>query len=80
MVWLVLYCVVTFTLAGGWWTWRRRKSEVDADSYQVIVALHLIRRRLDVFQFRAEARRDAADLRRQLHDELRDIDRRERRP
>lgn len=50
----------------------------DDEARQVIVALHSIRRRLQVSQFKLEIRQEAAARRRQLRDELRDLDRQER--
>jgi hypothetical protein len=46
--------------------------------YQVSVALDIIRRRSDVFQFKVETRWSHANAERQLRDELRDLNRRER--
>jgi hypothetical protein len=57
--------------------WRRNNPPPDEGTYQVLVALHHIRRRLEVFQFKVEARQDAADSRRRLRDELSELDRRE---
>jgi hypothetical protein len=57
---------------------RRRK--LDAATSQATVALHLIRRRFDVFQFKVEVRRDAAWVRRRLDAELDALDKQERRP
>jgi hypothetical protein len=51
-----------------------RSSRPDEGTYQVMVALHLIRRRLDVSQFKLELRRDAANLRREMRAELRRLD------
>jgi hypothetical protein len=75
MIW-VIFLVVAAVLLAGWLIWRHGNPRSDEGTYQVIVALHLIRRRLDVSQFKIELRRDAARLRRELRDELDKRDRR----
>jgi hypothetical protein len=79
MLWFIA-CggIVAVALSGGWLVRRRRKSKPDASAYHVMVALHVIRRRFDVFQFRVEARRDEAFARRRLGEELNELRRRER--
>jgi hypothetical protein len=57
---------------------RRRRPKPTQLTYRVLVELYAIRRRLDVSQFKLEARRDAAMLRRKLRDELDELDRRNR--
>jgi hypothetical protein len=74
----IVLSLLAGAVIGGWLAWWHGKPKSDAASYQVIVALHLMRRRLHVSQFKVEVRRDAADLRRRLRDELRELDRRER--
>ena len=46
----------------------------DEATYRAAAELHAIRRRLDVARLRAEARADAVRLRRELSDELDDVD------
>jgi hypothetical protein len=75
MIWLIV-CAVILALAVGWVVCRRYRTP-DRSTYQVVVALHIIRRRLDVSQFKVELRRDAANLRRQMQAELRRLDERE---
>jgi hypothetical protein len=57
---------------------RRRRPKPTQLTYRVLVELYAIRRRLDVSQFKLDARRDAATLRRKLRDELDELNRRER--
>jgi hypothetical protein len=79
VIWLVAFVVVV-VLADGWLTHRRNSPKADEGTYQVIVALHLIRRRLQVSQFKLEARQEATARRHQLSDELREMDRQKREP
>jgi hypothetical protein len=53
--------------------WRRRHSKPDARTYHVAVALHRIRRRHQVFQFKVATRRYAAYARNQMLRELREL-------
>lgn len=57
---------------------KRRPPQPNENSYQVLVALHYIRRRLELSQFTIETRQRAAILRRQLDTELDELDRQER--
>ena len=57
---------------------RRRRPKPTQLTYRVLVELYAIRRRLDVSQFKLDARRDAATVRRKLRDELDELNRRER--
>jgi len=57
---------------------RRRRPKPTQLTYRVLVELYAIRRRLDVSQFKFDARRDAATVRRKLRDELDELDRRNR--
>jgi hypothetical protein len=57
---------------------KRRLRQPTESSYQALVALHYIRRRLELSQFTIETRDRAAVLRRQLDAELDDLDRQER--
>lgn len=70
MTWLILFLV----LVGLAVAWRIRKGAGqppwDESSYRAAVGLHAVRRRLDIARVRAELRRDAASLRRELRDEL----------
>jgi hypothetical protein len=76
----LIACIIVAVLAGGLLAWRRANPKPDEGTYQVMVGLHLIRRRFDVSQFKVELRRDAADRRRQLRDELNELHKRERQP
>jgi hypothetical protein len=49
---------------------KNKKPETDRTPRQVIVGLYAIRRRLEVAQFKTDLRRDAAQARRVLRDEL----------
>ncbi len=53
---------------------RPDKSATDQATHKAVIGLYATRRRLEVAQFRAELRRDAAHFRRELDE----IDRRER--
>lgn len=76
VIWLIAVSLV-LVLADGWVT--RHSANADSrDSDQVIVALHRIRCRFQVAQFKVELRRDAAEQRRRLDKELREFDGRER--
>jgi len=79
VIWLIA-CIAVVVLAGGCLAWRWSNPKPDEGTYQAMVELHGIRRRLDVSQFKGEVRRDAADLRRELRGELSELDRRERQP
>jgi hypothetical protein len=57
---------------------RRRRPKPTRLTYRVLIELYAIRRRLDVSQFKLDARRDAATLRRKLRDELDELTRRGR--
>ncbi len=77
IAWVVLCGAgLVMLVMSGWWAWNDRAPERD----RARVALHVIRRRFEVFQFRLDTRRDAAEIRRQLDGELRDLDRQEREP
>ena len=75
MTWLIVFLV----LAGLVVAWRIRgradQPMWDESTYRAAVGLHAVRRRLDVARVRAELRRDAAALRRELRDELTKNDR-----
>jgi hypothetical protein len=80
MAWLLVVLVVAMPVILGLLSFRRRKSTVDSASYETMVELHGIRRRLEVAQFKTELRRDAARSRRELRAELGALGKRERRP
>lgn len=63
---LVVFVVVVLVVAA---LSRSRHPDTAADA-RAQLNLHRARRRLEVGQFKAEAKRDAARLRRELHDEL----------
>jgi hypothetical protein len=67
LVWLLLVLIVALVVARPWQGWR---PPPDRLSYEVLVKLYAIRRRLEVSQVKTEVRRDGARLRRQLRDEL----------
>ncbi len=69
---------VVITLAAGWLASKSRPSKIDPEMYAVLVALHRIRRRLDVFLFKVEVQHRAKYAERQLSKELRDLRQRER--
>ncbi len=75
MIWLIITVVV---LVVGWLVWSRSDQTPDAGTYQTRVALYLIRRRLDLSQFKVETKQDGAHLRRELRDELNALEKRER--
>jgi hypothetical protein len=70
MDWLIFVLMIAVPAVLVLLSQRRRKREINPTTFQVIVGLHAIRRRLEVAQFRTELRRDAAHLRRELRDEL----------
>lgn len=71
MAWLFLVLVVAVPVVLVLLSLRRNKSsEADQATYQVVIGLYAIRRRLEVAQFKTELHRDAAHLRRVLRDEL----------
>lgn len=80
MIWLLLAVVaavvvvalVVVALDGG-------QSPKSAAGYQMRVELHGIRGRQEVSQVKTEIRRDATKMRRQLRDELSELDKRTRR-
>jgi hypothetical protein len=76
LAWLFVVLVVAAPVILGLLSFRRRKSIVDPARYQTMVELHGIRRRLEVAQFKADVRREAAQQRRELRRELNRLDRR----
>jgi hypothetical protein len=74
VIWLLALSLVVI-LADGWLTWHNAQTEDE--TVQVTVALHRVRRRMQLAQFKVELRRDAAEQRRKLDRELREFDRRE---
>jgi hypothetical protein len=77
---LLLDAVIVVMLVDRWLTDRHSHSQSDEGTYRVMVALHRIRRGLQVSQFKLETRRDAADARRRLRAELDALDKREGQP
>ena len=52
-------------------TWQRTKTRlISPTTTQTVIALHAIRRRLELVQFKAAIRRDGQRTQRELHDEL----------
>jgi len=74
--WLFLALVLAVQVVLVLLSRRGSRPEADQNTYQAIVGLHTIRRRLEVAQVKTELRRDAAQARRELRAEL---DGRERR-
>lgn len=70
---LVFTCLSLALVLGAWWLMRKRKPTIDFATYSVLVSLHQIRRRLDVFLFKVEVERRAQRAERQLSKELRDL-------
>lgn len=75
MLWLLAVSFVV-VLADGWLT--RKNTKSDAGNYQAMVALYGTLRRLQVAQFKVELRRDTARIWREVDEELRQVDERER--
>jgi hypothetical protein len=75
VLWLLAVSFVV-VLADGWLT--RKNAKSDAGSYQAMVALYGTLRRLQVARFKVELRRDTARLWREVDEELREQDKRER--
>jgi len=78
-VWIVVSLTVVgimliIAVLGGHIEWMRRDPSLDV---RARVALHGARRRLEVTQMRSAFKADGARIRRDLHRELRDIDRRD---
>jgi hypothetical protein len=69
---VVVVALVVVALDGG-------QSPKNAAGYQMRVELHGIRGRQEVSQVKTEIRRDATKMRRQLRDELSELDKRTRR-
>lgn len=76
MAWLFLALVVAVPVVLVLLSRRGSKPKTDHSTYQAIVGLHTIRRRLEVAQVKTELRRDAAQIRRELRAELDGWDRR----
>ncbi len=78
MIWLLFVVVVILVLAlVGTLAVKRRPTPPDAAYYRMAVDLHGIRRRQEVGQFKREVKRDAAQARRELREELGGLARRE---
>lgn len=77
MIWLIVgvVLVVVVALIVGCFD-----SSSGAMTDRATVDLHAIRRRQEVSRFKVEVKRDAAAMRRQLREELREPDHQERRP
>jgi uncharacterized membrane protein (DUF106 family) len=67
VIWLFVVVVVLVLVALAIYCAR---SQTGVTSYETMVELHAVQRRFDVAQTKAELRRDAADARRCLRDEL----------
>ena len=71
VAWLCLILIVAVPVGLVLLSLRKSKTpETDRTPHQVIVGLYAIRRRLEVAQFKTDLRRDAAQARRALRDEL----------
>jgi cytochrome c-type biogenesis protein CcmH/NrfG len=69
MIWLFSLAVVVVVVVAVF-ALERPVWPKDEATYRARVGLYAIRRRLEVAQFKTEVRRDGAQLRRQLRDEL----------
>jgi hypothetical protein len=74
---LALFTGAGVTLGGSRLVKRSGRRKPDQRTYELILALYLIRRRVHVSQFRIEVLREAASLRRELHVELDELRRQE---
>lgn len=68
---------VVVTVIAWWLAAQSRPSKSDPETYGVLVALHGIRRRFDLFMFKAEVTRNAQHAERQIKKELNELRRRE---
>jgi hypothetical protein len=75
MIWLLIVVVLVIVLAARLGLHELPKEKI---SHRAMVDLYAIRRRLEVAQFKAEVRRDAAAARRGLQEDLRRFHDRER--
>lgn len=74
---MITVLLILFVIGVLLFVWKTpRDPELDEASARAVEALHTIRRQLDVAQFRAESRSEAVRLRRELGDELDQVDRR----
>jgi hypothetical protein len=73
MIWVIVAIVVVLLVV---WLWSgERPPEIDPeDTTQAALELHAIKRRMEAAETRHELRRDGARLRRELAEELRDVD------
>jgi hypothetical protein len=77
MIWLVIVIVVVLVIALAI-VFGFHDAPPDAAAYRAAVDLHAIHRRQEVAQVKSEVKRDAADARRELRDELGALKKRER--
>lgn len=75
MSWWIVLLVVAVVLALVWLGRGTTDQADDVEDYRVRAELHVVRRRLDVAQFRGELKRDVARARRELRRELDRLDR-----
>ena len=79
MIWVLVLLVGVVVAAQLWTVFHSREvARVDETGNRVSVALYAIRRRMEVAEFKRDLRRDGAELRRQLREELEAHDRERR--
>jgi hypothetical protein len=71
---VVLVIVVLVVLVGLAITQSGQPASLDGRTYQAMVELHRIRQRQEVTQLKSDIRRDGAQARRALRDDLRRLD------
>lgn len=78
MVFALVFIAIPFAAVGmAWWLAPKHGQEKDDVDMAVLVALHGIRRRTEVFMFRVEVERYAQHVEGQLRKELRELRQRE---
>ncbi len=76
MIWVLVLLVVIVVAVQLWTVFHSRgAARVDETGNRVSVALYAIRRRMEIAEFKRDVRRDGAELRRQLREELEAHDR-----
>lgn len=74
---LVFIGVSAVAVLAAWWLAPKHGQENIETDIDVLVALHGIRRRFDLFMFKAEVTRNAQHAERQIKKELNELRRRE---
>jgi len=70
MSWEIAVVLLVALVFAGWLVAMWRRQPIDPKTYETLVALHAIRRRLELARFRSEVRGDAARARRELRGDL----------